>query len=69
LKSIDEAKDLSPDIKKIVSDMQAQMGKPVQPGLGVQKVPASGGGQGEDQAATGGPSGPRADPLPGKTPR
>jgi hypothetical protein len=68
IRDIEESKDLSPDIKKIVKDMQSNMGNPIQPGLGVQKQgPASGGGQGEDQAATGGPSGPRADP-PGKAP-
>ena len=68
IRDIEESKDLSPDIKKIVKDMQSKMGNPIQPGLGVQKQgPASGGGQGEDQAATGGPSGPRADP-PGKAP-
>lgn len=67
--SIDDAKDLSPDIKKLMKDMRGEMGKPVMPGLGVQKQPASGGGQGEDQAATGGPSGPRGGPLSGQAPQ
>ena len=68
IRDIEESKDLSPDVKKIVKDMQSKMGNPIQPGLGVQKQgPASGGGQGEDSAATGGPSGPRADP-PGTAP-
>ena len=67
--TLDQSKDLSPDIKKLMKDMQKNMGKPIQPGLGVQKQgPAAGGSLGEEEAATGGPSGPRAAP-PGKAPQ
>jgi sporulation protein YlmC with PRC-barrel domain len=69
-KALQESKDLSPDIKKLMKDMQKNMGQPIvnPQGLGVTKQPASGGGQGEDQAGGGGPSGPRGDPLSNKAP-
>lgn len=70
-KALQESKDLSPDIKKLMKDMQKNMGKPIvnQQGLGVTKQPASGGGQGEDQAGGSGPSGPRGDPLSDRAPQ
>jgi sporulation protein YlmC with PRC-barrel domain len=62
--SLDDAKDLSPDIKSLVNDMRKNMGPPVvnPEGLGVTDRPAAGGGQGEDSAAGSGPGGPRALP-------
>jgi sporulation protein YlmC with PRC-barrel domain len=62
--SLDDAKDLSPDIKSLVNDMRKNMGPPVvnPEGLGVTDRPAAGGGQGEDTAAGSGPGGPRALP-------
>jgi sporulation protein YlmC with PRC-barrel domain len=70
-KALQESKDLSPDIKRLMKDMQKNMGPPVvnPQGLGVTKQPASGGGQGEDQAGGSGPSGPRGDPLSDKAPQ
>ena len=70
-KSIDDSKDLSPDIKRLMKDMQKNMGAPKanQQGLGITKQPASGGGMGEDKAGGAGPSSPRADPLSDKAPQ
>jgi len=70
-KSMDDSKDLSPDIKKLMKDMQKNMGAPKanQQGLGITKQPASGGGMGEDKAGGAGPSSPRADPLSDKAPQ
>lgn len=70
-KALEGSKDLSPDIKKLMKDMKQDMGKPIvnPQGLGVTKQPAAGGGEGEDQAGGGGPSGPRADPLSDKAPQ
>jgi sporulation protein YlmC with PRC-barrel domain len=67
--SLDDAKDLSPDIKKMVKDMQKGMGDPTvnDEGIGVTKTPAGAGGQGEDQPGGAGPSGTRALP-PGNAP-
>jgi sporulation protein YlmC with PRC-barrel domain len=67
--SLDDAKDLSPDVKKMVKDMQKNMGDATinQEGIGVTKTPAGAGGQGEDQAGGAGPSGTRALP-PGQAP-
>jgi hypothetical protein len=69
--TLEQSKDLSPDIKKLMKDMQKNMGDPKvnQQGLGVTKQPASGGGMGEEKAGGGGPSGPRADPLSDKAPQ
>ena len=69
--TLEQSKDLSPDIKKLMKDMQKNMGKPIvnPQGLGVTKQPAAGGGEGEDQAGGGGPSGPRGDPLSDKAPQ
>lgn len=65
MRSIDDSKDLSPDVKKLMKNMQTHMGNPTPnaQGLGITKQPASGGGMGEDKAGGAGPSGPRADPL------
>lgn len=62
--SLDDAKDLSPDLKNLVNDMRKNMGSPVvnQEGHGLTNRPAAGGGQGEDAAAGSGPGGPRALP-------
>jgi hypothetical protein len=62
--SLDDAKDLSPDVKSLVNDMRKNMGPPVvnQEGHGLTNRPAAGGGQGEDAAAGSGPGGPRALP-------
>jgi len=62
--SLDDAKDLSPDVKSLVNDMRKNMGTPVvnPEGIGVTDRPAAGGGQGEDTAAGSGPGGPRALP-------
>lgn len=67
--SLDDAKDLSPDIKKMVKDMQKNMGDSTvnEGGIGVTKTPAGAGGQGEDKAGGAGPSGTRALP-PGNAP-
>ena len=69
--SLDDAKDLSPDIKNLVNDMRKNMGPPVvnPEGLGVTDRPAAGGGQGEDTAAGSGPGGPRALPPQDKAPQ
>ena len=69
--SLDDAKDLSPDIKSLVNDMRKNMGPPVvnPEGLGVTDRPAAGGGQGEDTAAGSGPGGPRALPPQDKAPQ
>jgi sporulation protein YlmC with PRC-barrel domain len=66
---IDDAKDLSPDVKKIVKDMQKNMGDSTinQEGIGVTKTPAGAGSMGEDKAGGAGPSGTRALP-PGQAP-
>ncbi|WP_447978995.1 PRC-barrel domain-containing protein [Candidatus Nitrospira bockiana] len=65
--SLDDAKDLSPDVKKLVKEMQKGMGEPVvnPEGLGVTKQPASAGGQGEEQVGGAGPSGTRGLPPSG----
>jgi hypothetical protein len=70
-KALEEYKDLSPEINKLMKDMQKSMGKPIvnPQGLGVTKQPAAGGGEGEDQAGGGRPSGPRGDPLSDKAPQ
>jgi sporulation protein YlmC with PRC-barrel domain len=69
--SLDDSKDLSPDIKNMVNDMRKNMGPPVvnPEGLGVTDRPAAGGGQGEDTAAGSGPGGPRALPPQDKAPQ
>lgn len=65
----DDAKDMSPDVKKVVHDMQRNMGDttPNQEGLGITDKPAAGGSMGEEKAGGAGPSGPRAAP-PGEAP-
>ncbi|MGH7229931.1 MAG: PRC-barrel domain-containing protein [Nitrospiraceae bacterium] len=59
-----DSKDMSPDVKKVIKDMRANMGKPFagnKEGLGITEEPAAGGGMGESKAGGGGPSGPRGD--------
>lgn len=67
--SLDDAKDLSPDVKKMVKDMQKNMGDSTinQEGIGVTKTPAGAGSMGEDKVGGAGPSGTRALP-PGDAP-